>query len=194
MLPPIRNKGLLPAVSGPPKVPAAVSQSGARLKASATPPVPPSESADAASGIYSISLEKAAGSGSGGCLAFGDQELVEMLHTGRSGTVLIAQEMLAKKMPLPAVVCFQDFLSSGCSLKVHMWEHGHKSAPERSRKFKTTLINRLMKRDASGQYRLDTGRTMFPVSPSMPCPSTCLLRAFFKVMKSSFRNPLVLVS
>ena len=44
---------------------------------------------------------------------------------------------------------------------VQMWEHGHKTAPEGSRKFKTTLINRLMKRDASGQYRLDTDSHMF---------------------------------
>jgi len=44
---------------------------------------------------------------------------------------------------------------------VQMWEHGHKSAPEGSRKFKTTLINTLMKRDATGQYRLDTDSHQF---------------------------------
>ena len=43
---------------------------------------------------------------------------------------------------------------------VQMWG-GHKTAPEGSRKFKTTLINRLMKRGASGQYRLDTDSHMF---------------------------------
>lgn len=44
---------------------------------------------------------------------------------------------------------------------VQMWEHGHKSAPEGSRKFKISLINKLMKRDAAGQYRLDTDSHRF---------------------------------
>ena len=44
-------------------------QCGARLKANAPPPVPPSESADAGGGIHTIILGES--SGSGGCLAFG---------------------------------------------------------------------------------------------------------------------------
>ena len=42
-------------------------------------------------GFTRLSLVKAAGSGSGGCMEFGDQEMVEMLHTGRSTTVTSAQ-------------------------------------------------------------------------------------------------------
>lgn len=50
---------------------------------------------------------------------------------------------------------------------VQMWEHGHKRAPEGSRKFKTSLINKLMKRDAAGQYRLDTDS--IPKNLGEPC-------------------------
>lgn len=48
-------------------------------------------------GFTRLSLEKAAGSGSSGCLAFGEEELVEMLTTGQIGTVRNVQEEMVEK-------------------------------------------------------------------------------------------------
>ena len=51
-------------------------------------------------------------------MGFGDQELVEMHHTGRIGTVPTATAMVEKKKPLCAFCLFQVSFSSCCSLRL----------------------------------------------------------------------------